>query len=273
MQETASNIRLKNTPINSGEIYTVPIKPSVIQIIFSLHEEIHFLMGPERSISLAPYSSYLFYEQNREFNLPTQVSTASQIIQLEIPIKSLHTLVSKGMDELNFSNSDLFEKERYHKLSENSEAITTCLKEIQQLNNPLMLEAKKFELLSLYFSEQDVQTYKCPFLNQKENVLKVRSAKELLIKDLQHSPTIKELSKQVGLNEYNLKTGFKEIYAKPIHSFLKEYKMNTAKELIDSRAYKINEIAEKMGYTNVSHFIDAFKRKFGMTPKQYELGR
>jgi AraC-like DNA-binding protein len=47
--------------------------------------------------------------------------------------------------------------------------------------------------------------------------------------------------------------------------------MNTARDLLDSKQFKVNEIAEKVGYSNVSHFIEAFKRKFGKTPKQYEL--
>ncbi|MBK9631957.1 MAG: helix-turn-helix transcriptional regulator [Saprospiraceae bacterium] len=32
--------------------------------------------------------------------------------------------------------------------------------------------------------------------------------------------------------------------------------------------YQVNEIAGHIGYQNVSHFISAFKKKFGMTPKK-----
>ena len=271
MQEVVSLISLKNNPLSKDKLLNYPIKKSVISILFSSQKAISFEMGPGRSMQLAPYSSYLFYEQNKDFVIPIFAQEPCHLISLEIPIKALHSLLTKGVDELNFSNAEVFQKERYHKLSENSERIRRCIEEIESIANPLMLEAKKFELLSYYFSTQDVQTYDCPFLNQKENVTKVRNAKEILIRDLQQSPTIKELSKEVGLNEYNLKTGFKEIYSKPIHTFLKDHKMNTAREMIDSKQFKVNEIAEKVGYSNVSHFIEAFKRKFGKTPKQYEL--
>lgn len=102
-----------------------------------------------------------------------------------------------------------------------------------------------------------------PILKPKENVTKVRDAKEYLISDLQNSPTIKELAKHVALNEHNLKTGFKEIYGKTIHAFVKDYKMSKAHELILKREFQIAEIADQLGYTNVSHFIDAFKRSLG----------
>lgn len=271
MQEVVSLISLKNIPLSKDRLLNYSIKKSVINILFSAQKPIKFEMGPGRSMQLAEHSSYLFYEQNNDFILPIGANEDSHLISLEIPIKALHSILSKGIDELNFSNAEVFEKERYHKLSENTERIKTCIEEIESIANPLMLEAKKFELLSHYFSTQDVQTYECPFLNQKENVTKVRNAKEILLRDLQKSPTIRELSKEVGLNEYNLKTGFKEIYSKPIHSFLKDHKMNSARDMLDSKQYKVNEVAEKVGYTNVSHFIEAFKRKFGKTPKQYEL--
>ena len=90
---------------------------------------------------------------------------------------------------------------------------------------------------------------------------KVRKAKAHLIDDLRNAPTIKELARIVGLNEHHLKTGFKEIYGKPVHTFLKDHRMIEAKRLIDTREYKVNEVAEQMGYTNVSHFIEAFKKK------------
>ena len=271
MQLVTAEITLKSIPLHKNKSTAIHIKASVIHILFSLRTTVHFQMGPGRSLPLPPHSSYLFYEQHSEFEFPIISQEDSELIVLEIPIQVLHGLISKGVDEINFNASDLFNQDRYHKMSTNSEEINQCLMAIIQTSNPLLLESKKFELLNCYFTIQDKQQYKCPFLNQKDNVGKVRRAKELLIKDLQDSPTIKELSKMVGLNESNLKSGFKEIYAKPIHGFLKDHKMNVAQGLIDERNYKINEIAEQMGYSNVSHFIEAFKKKFGLTPKQYEL--
>jgi AraC-like DNA-binding protein len=151
--------------------------------------------------------------------------------------------------------------------------VRRCIYEIlENQNNHLLKEAKKYAILDDYFNASRRQTaYKCPFLNQKENVTKVRDAKEYLISDLQNSPTIKELAKHVALNEHNLKTGFKEIYGKTIHAFVKDYKMSKARELILKREFQIAEIADQLGYTNVSHFIDAFKKKFGTTPKKYVM--
>jgi AraC-like DNA-binding protein len=227
----------------------------------------------QRSVPLPPHSIYLFYDQKRSFNLAFVAKENTPFCIINLSIDTLHQNIAQGTDELNFSQAAIFEKEQYHHFEEASTTVRRCIYEIlENQNNHLLKEAKKYAILDDYFNASRRQTaYKCPFLTQKENVTKVRDAKEYLISDLQNSPTIKELAKHVALNEHNLKTGFKEIYGKTIHAFVKDYKMSKARELILKREFQIAEIADQLGYTNVSHFIDAFKKKFGVTPKKFEL--
>ncbi len=229
----------------------------------------------QRSIPLPPHSAYLFYDQKRSFNLSFLAKEETSLCIINLSIDTLHHILALGTDELNFSQAAIFEKEQYHHFEEASTTVRRCVHEIlENKNNHLLKEAKKYAILDDYFNTSRRQTtYKCPFLNQKDNVEKVRDAKEFLLRDLQNSPTIKELAKLVGLNEHNLKTGFKEIYGKTIHAFLKDYKMSKSRELIVKREFQIAEIADQLGYTNVSHFIDAFKKKFGVTPKKFEMSQ
>jgi AraC-like DNA-binding protein len=133
----------------------------------------------------------------------------------------------------------------------------------------LYYHGKVFELLSLYFSERKPNTEACPFLNDEETVRKIKNAKEHLMKNMEAPPGLKALSKFAGLNEYQLKAGFKEIYGNTVYGYLLDHKMDHARVLLDSGKYKVNEVAFQMGYTNPSHFIAAFRKKFGITPKKY----
>lgn len=242
-----------------------------IHLFISASSKISLPMG-QRSIDLPPQSVYLFYDQNRDFELLFNGVKSSHLCILELSIYTLHTILSNDTGELDFNQADIFNKEQYHHFEPATVEIQNCIESLlDNPNNTLLVESKKFEILYHYFSNRKVKTYQCPFLNQKDNVNKVRKAKAELIKDFQRSLTIKELSKIVGLNEHNLKTGFKEIYGKPIHTYLKDYKLNKAREMIISGDSQINEIAYAIGYTNVSHFIEAFKRKFGLTPKKFEM--
>ena len=226
----------------------------------------------QRSVPLPPHSTYLFYDEIHRFDLPFQSDEATKLVVIRLTIDTLHHIIALGTDELNFKQAAVFEKEQYHHFEPANENIKETLDQLLlHADNVLLRESKKFELLNHYFNSHSVQTYKCPFLNQKDNVNKVREAKRLLIGDLRNTITIRELAREVGLNEYNLKTGFKEIYGQTIHSYLKDYKMITAREMIETKDYQINEVADAVGYSNVSHFIEAFKKKYEVTPKQFEL--
>ena len=103
----------------------------------------------------------------------------------------------------------------------------------------------------------------------EENVRKIRKAKEIILNQMTEPPTLQELSAEIGLNIKKLKEGFKQIYGDTVYGYLLDHKMNEARSMINSRQYNINEISLKLGYSTSSHFIAAFKKKFGTTPKKY----
>ena len=82
-------------------------------------------------------------------------------------------------------------------------------------------------------------------------------------------PTIKVLAEEVEMSEYQLKLGFKNIYGATIYGYLNNYKLNQGMVMLDSGEYKVKDAAYALGYVNPSHFIAAFKKKFGVTPKKY----
>jgi len=79
-------------------------------------------------------------------------------------------------------------------------------------------------------------------------------------------PSIKSLSKQVALNVYKLKTGFRQYFNTGIFEWLLDRKMLYAKELIYTTNKPIKEICKMIGYPLSTNFITAFRRQFGVTP-------
>jgi AraC-like DNA-binding protein len=73
------------------------------------------------------------------------------------------------------------------------------------------------------------------------------------------------------LNKKKLKEGFKQIYGDTVFSFLFDYKMEHARRLLESNQHNVNEVGLRVGYSTSSHFIAAFKKKFGTTPKKYVM--
>ena len=142
--------------------------------------------------------------------------------------------------------------------------------DVNTSNNSLYLKAKAYELFSLIFQKDiDKEIEKCPFIMNDDHIMKIKLAKDIIIAEYDNPPTLVELSKKIDLSLKKLKQGFKEVYGSPVFQYLLEYKMNLSKQLLVGGDYNVNEVSMKLGYSTASHFIAAFKRRFGITPKQY----
>jgi len=134
----------------------------------------------------------------------------------------------------------------------------------------IYFKAKAYEVLSLYFNRsEDADIEQCPFLVDESNVLKIRKAKDIIISRMAEPPSLQELANEIGLTLKKLKEGFKQIYGDSVFSFLLDYKMEVARKLLESGKHNVNEVGLKVGYSTSSHFIAAFKKKYGTTPKKY----
>jgi AraC-like DNA-binding protein len=66
-----------------------------------------------------------------------------------------------------------------------------------------------------------------------------------------------------------LKEGFKELYGDTVYAYLLDHKMEEACRMLNTQKYNVNEVGLLLGYSTASHFIAAFKKKYGTTPKKY----
>ena len=112
-------------------------------------------------------------------------------------------------------------------------------------------------------------------LNQQKAYLKkdydkerILFARDYLIKNLDCPPTLTELSRIAGINEYKLKRGFKESFNQTVFEYLSEVRLETARIDLLERNKSITEIAFQLGYSSLQHFSAAFKKKFGVSPNK-----
>jgi AraC-like DNA-binding protein len=138
----------------------------------------------------------------------------------------------------------------------------------------LYVKGKIYELIALYFNKTDNSALEqCPFLVDEENVKRIRKAKDIILQRMTEPPTLHELAEEIGLSLKKLKEGFKQIYGDSVFSFLFDYKMEYARKMLESNQYNVNEVGLKVGYSTSSHFIAAFKKKYGTTPKKYLMSQ
>lgn len=95
----------------------------------------------------------------------------------------------------------------------------------------------------------------------------IRLAHDLLNGNLADPPSIRELCVAVGLNRNKLHYGFKEEFGLSPSQYLEERRLDTAYGRLTQTDDLIYQIAADVGYNSQSSFSTAFKRKFGITPK------
>lgn len=106
----------------------------------------------------------------------------------------------------------------------------------------------------------------CSFLSNTSERDKVLETQKIIMEHLENPLTIRELSREVGMNECYLKKGFKAMFGKTIHEFQQFKRIERSKELLLQGNFSINEVAFKMGFGSASHFSTSFKKIAGMKP-------
>ena len=225
-------------------------------------------------LGLSEEHSLLLYNPQQDLPINVEISQNSWLVSILISIKKFHSLFSKEADYITFLSEDNKDK-KYYKDGDISPSMAIVLNQLINYNlNPsiknLYFTGKAYELLSLYFNRSDdANIEQCPFLVDESNVIKIRKAKDIIVSRMAEPPSLHELSEEIGLNLKKLKEGFKQIYGDSVFSFLFDYKMEIARGLLESGEHNVNEVGLKVGYSTSSHFISAFKKKYGTTPKKY----
>ncbi len=260
---------------NSIEIVEKEIDSSFIQFHFCLKGFSKFIFNEGRyALDILEENSLLLYNPQRDLPIYLEMSAHSLLVSVLISIKKFHALFSQEADYITFLSSDNKDK-KYYKDGKIPPSIAIVLTQLIHYNlnssiKNLYFKGKAYELLSLYFNRsEDANIEQCPFLVDETNVIKIRMAKDIIISRMAEPPSLQELSEEIGLNLKKLKEGFKQIYGDSVFSFLFDYKMEVARKLLESGDYNVNEVGSKVGYSTSSHFIAAFKKKFGTTPKKY----
>lgn len=81
--------------------------------------------------------------------------------------------------------------------------------------------------------------------------------------------SIKDMAKYVSLSPSYLQSIYKKTFNVSCIADLINARTNYAKELLSTTSIPINKIAEQCGYMTNVYFSRQFKRKIGMTPKEY----
>ena len=205
---------------DSDQIETLEkqVGTGLIQFHFNVKGKAKFIFNNNTyTLDLNEEKALLLYNPQKELPLHLEIEPKSWIISILISIKKFHTLFSNDAETIPFLSKDNLEK-KYYAEESISPSMAIVLNQIFHYNQnssikTLYLKGKSYELLSLFFNtNEDPNAEHCPFLSDEGNVLKIKKAKEIIIKNMAEPPGLQELADEVGISLKKLKVGFKEIY-------------------------------------------------------------
>ncbi|MBC2843771.1 AraC family transcriptional regulator [Winogradskyella flava] len=260
---------------NVIQILEREIESSYIQFHFCTKGSGAFVFNQGNyTLNIIEDTSLLLYNPQRDLPIHLELQPQSWLVSFVISIKKFHSLFSKDANYITFLTEENKNK-KYYTDGKINPSMAVVLNQLINFSlhesiKPLYFKGKVYELLSLYFNRnEEADIEQCPFLVDEVNVAKLKKAKDIIIANMAEPPTLQELSDSIDLSLKKLKEGFKQIYGDTVYGFLFDYKMEVARKLLESGDHNVNEVGLKVGYSTSSHFIAAFKKKFGTTPKKY----
>lgn len=135
-------------------------------------------------------------------------------------------------------------------------------------------KVKILELL-LYLDEMTVpRDEETPPYFYKTQVEKVKAIHDFLVDHIAETFTQEELSRRFDIPMTPMKRCFRSVYGAAMGTWLAEYRMDLAAELLIRRQdLSVADIGGQVGYGNAGKFTEAFKRRMKLTPSDYRKER
>lgn len=120
-----------------------------------------------------------------------------------------------------------------------------------------LVETKGTDFLEFMMSTQDPQS---------------RTLKQVAENNSLNKLTLKELAFLSNMSVSTFKREFEKHFNESPIKWFQDKRLTHAAFLLREQSKRPSDIFVEIGYENLSNFINAFKAKFGLTPKQYQAG-
>lgn len=211
-----------------------------------------------------------------------KVGAGQQILQVDIHLESasqFSSFIAGEFELLPWEPRQLIKgsaQQPYDHIGTTTPAMQLALEQIlncpyQGLTKQIYLESKCLELIALRLEQlvEGEKEFSKSKVLQPDDIDRILHAKEILICHLDNPPSLLVLARQVGLNDYKLKLGFRQVFGTTVFGYLHAHRMEQARQLLVEKQMKVQEVAKVVGYASPSRFTAAFKRKFGVNPSAY----
>jgi AraC-like DNA-binding protein len=137
----------------------------------------------------------------------------------------------------------------------------------------LYYKTKAMELLYHFFTLfSKRKTYNAIPINNAD-IERILRIEKMILKDLSIPPVLSKLACAIGMSETKMKLLFKKIFGDSIYNYYSSARMIEAASLLkNNKNLSVSDVGYSLGFSNLSHFSNLFRRHIGMNPKEYVMG-
>ncbi|MEJ8303329.1 AraC family transcriptional regulator [Saccharibacillus sacchari] len=147
-----------------------------------------------------------------------------------------------------------------------------CMAQVQRLiaelrhplRSALRLEAAALELLDRSL-QRLFDPSPAPEGFSREDVRRLHEARRIVETSSEHPPSLLQLSRLVGINDFKLKKGFKACFGTTVFEHVRATRLERAMALLREGS-SVTEAAMSVGYSNASAFAQQFFRRYAVKP-------
>ena len=217
---------------------------------------------------------FLVYPKS-DWHVKIVYQAGSEFYTLQMEASKLHTLINPQFNHHSLEAASHMNMRDLMKLIPVNPSLLTCFDQLlhHKLQPPFQAifeQAKFLEIFSLLMETAFGQRMDaCPVMMSPAIESKIHRVRLHIIDNIDQIPDPDHLAMIYELPRNTLREGYRYMYGKTIHQYHADHKLESAMQMLESGELLVKEIAFKIGYQNPSHFISAFKKKYGFTPKQY----
>lgn len=274
-QQIQSNgifIRLQHFLLNRGCTFTMMEYEPLLKLRFHLINHIQYHMEGLGNLVFYEQGYNLLYIPFQNNRLYFQNAGVYFSIDIHFPVYVL----SQKLPPLVLMNE--FQKKVLHQqpamlVPVNQVASRSLLTNVHQLiqsgkRSTASLHSRSLTLLNLCLENISEYPVLEPVTLSMQEAQSIFMARTKMEDNLKQEWTIKELTQLTGLNDYKLKIGFQQLYHSSPADYLRDIRMEKAWQLLSGKRYSVSQVAEEVGYTNLSAFSKAFKKYYHITARE-----
>ena len=106
----------------------------------------------------------------------------------------------------------------------------------------------------------------------RQDYVKLLRVRDMLMSQPERNFTLGEIAGEAGMSVTVLKAKFSAVFGQPVFAFLRDVRMHRARDGLENKGWTVSQAAYFVGYRHPTNFSTAFRRKFGIAPKEFRQG-